>query len=269
MSARERAGAGPRRVLVGLVLAASAGCTTPTQPRAPREDRFACSHAYLPMGEAVRREYRVNARDPGIEPFHYAQSYAPDDGGAAPDGGFTETLAFSNGARRLQHLRCEPGGGWRVLDTSVEGLSSQAPGAAIATRGVVTLPAAEDWRAGASWSDAGELSGSDLPGLPPALRAGAGATLSGTVTVASTIAAREAVEVPAGRFDSFRVDAVTTQRVVVDTGVLGKLPVELSTTTRTWYARGVGMVRQVAEPYGLTTELVAARTDGVPAVRGR
>lgn len=245
------------RAVAGLAaIAAALGCA-PGQRAVPRADGFSCSHVFLPMGAGVRRDYVVTARDPAVGAYRYTQTYAAD-GGAEPDAGsFAETMAFSNGARRVQRLRCEPGGGWRALSTAVDGVSDAGPGAAIAARGVTSLPAAEAWRVGVSWTDTGEISARDLPGLPPALVAGGGSSLTGTVTVASTIAASEPIAVPAGRFETYRIDASTAQRVVVDTGVLGKIPVELVTTTRTWYARGVGMVRQQAEPYGLTTELVA------------
>ena len=256
MSAPARTSAASPGVLLAFALVA-AGCARTTASSAPPDDRFACSHVFLPMRPSLRRDYVVRTRDPSLAPFRYTQSYARDDTGAAGDGGFTETLAFSNGTRRVQRLRCEPGGGWRVLATSVDGASGGFPGGAITARGVTRFPAAVEWRIGTSWTDTGELAGGDLSGLPPAVVAGGGATLSGTVEVTNTIAAIETVDVPAGRFESYRIDATTSQRVVVETGVLGKLPVELVTTTRTWYARGVGLVRQVAEPYGLTTELAA------------
>lgn len=241
---------------VAVTLAcAAARCTRPA-PAPLRDERFACSHVFLPMAAEVRRDYVVTVRDPGVAPYRYTQSYALDGDG------FAETLAFSNGARRVQRLRCDPGGGWRALATSVEGAAEDAPGGAVEARGVTSLPAAGEWRVGTSWSDTGELASSALRGLPPALAGASGARLTGTVTVRSTIAASEPIEVPAGRFDTYRVDATSTQRVVVDTGVLGEIPVELVTTTRTWFASGVGMVRQQAEPYGLTTELTAARGVG-------
>ncbi len=245
-----------------VAIAALASCVG-SRVSEPGGVLFPCSHAFVPMGTAVARDYRVTARDPGVVPYRYTQSYAADGGPADGADGFTEAMSFSNGVRRRQELRCEPGGGWRALATSVEG-ASDAPASAIAAKGATVLPPPDAWRVGATWTDSGEISGTDLPALPALVAPGGRASVTGTVTVTSTIAAREDVDVPAGHYDTYRIDATTTQRVVVDTGILGKIPVELVTTTRTWYARGVGMVRQQAEPYGLTTELTAARgVDGL------
>jgi hypothetical protein len=103
----------------------------------------------------------------------------------------------------------------------------------------VTLPPPDRWQAGYTWKESfgAKFSGLDvIPGTQP--------RSEGALERTHTIAGQEAVTVPAGTYNAWRVDTTATGQVTV---TLGGQPETLDVTSgRTaWYVEGVGLVKSV------------------------
>ncbi len=103
----------------------------------------------------------------------------------------------------------------------------------------VTLPPPDRWRAGYTWKErfGGQFSGLDVvPGTQP--------RSEGVVERTHTIVGQEAVTVPAGTYNAWRVDTIGSGQVTV---TIGGQPETLDVTnSRTaWYVEGVGLVKSV------------------------
>ncbi|THF88907.1 hypothetical protein E7T09_06980 [Deinococcus sp. KSM4-11] len=98
-----------------------------------------------------------------------------------------------------------------------------------------TMPPASQWKVGKTW-----------PGLSRVTTV-SGVTMNSTSQ--SRIAAQETVTTPAGTFTAFRVETITKHKLTVPPGTT--LPagaaeaMNRDTTVTLWYARGVGLVKEV------------------------
>ena len=165
---------------------------------------------------------------------------------------FVEQDAFGSGVTRMGEWSCDrgnltalnPGGGGATVNT--EGLSSQFE--ATSNSGV-TFPA--DPKPGDTWSQSVTLEGSQTIN-------GYNAPAKNQVNTTCTAIGMESVTVPAGTFEALRVDCVIEMIISVNAGG-NAFDTTLNTTSATWYAPNVGMVKSVTIGNGLdsTTELTS------------
>ncbi len=107
----------------------------------------------------------------------------------------------------------------------------------------ITIPPADRWFVGNAWSNRYAIAGQvDQSGIP----------ISGTgaVTLANRIAAEEQVTVPAGTFLAFRVDS--TIGLKLTPSGLFPIPVNLTLSQSSWYARDTGMIKSTLTMNGQT-----------------
>jgi hypothetical protein len=76
-------------------------------------------------------------------------------------------------------------------------------------------------------------------------------TSDATVMQENTIAAIEAVTVPAGSYEeAVRIDSSLTIEVIADVGGVSSPPVSNTFTISAWYVRDVGLVKQTSDDMG-------------------
>lgn len=108
-------------------------------------------------------------------------------------------------------------------------------------RGIL-IPAEDAWQVGKTWDASYDLIGTI------AASQGMSGTITGTVSMANEIVAKEKVTVPAGTFDAFRVDTKMTQTMRMNLGgVAAPEPFTISMDTSSWYAPGVGLVKSESD----------------------
>lgn len=117
----------------------------------------------------------------------------------------------------------------------------------------VTLLRSNEWKLGATWSNSYEIKGQ-------VTQNGTTTNGTGTVDINHAITAQEAANVPAGRYEAWRVDSVLTLHLNASRGAFN-IPVRtIELSESTWYARDIGMVKSALTMEGqtATTELLAA-----------
>jgi DUF3108-like len=113
----------------------------------------------------------------------------------------------------------------------------------------VTIPRADRWIPGSSWTTI-----YDVDGDP-----GSGGNLArGRIAISNTIVGEESVSVPAGKFQALKVK----QQSTIDLTVIARefsAPLNISIESTSWFVRDVGMVKSIGggELGDTTTELTA------------
>lgn len=107
----------------------------------------------------------------------------------------------------------------------------------------ITIPPEDRWYIGNAWSNRYDIAGQVNQN---------GMAISGTgaVTLANRIAAEEQVTVPAGTYTAFRVDSTITLRLTP--AGLFPIPINLTLSQSSWYARDTGMVKSTLTMNGQT-----------------
>ncbi|MER3443910.1 MAG: hypothetical protein C4333_07215 [Meiothermus sp.] len=185
-----------------------------------------CSLSYLPTDGQLAWRYRLLGSDQT-----YVQSYS-----LLGSQGFVEISRFERQNQTDQRRwSCTPEG----LQPQIQG-PQPIPGGAVefVRLSGVFWPPERDWRVGHAWSYRYELRGRV-----------AFVELGGYLEARNRIVGRERVQVPAGSFEALRVESVFQ----------GRLGIGLGGKSTYWFARGVGLVKQVSEgnlPGRLSSELL-------------
>lgn len=184
----------------------------------------ACSHPYYPIKQDASWTYQLSGQFPDT----FTRTIL-----AASADGFTDQDVFGAGTIRTGEWRCENG---NLISLTPGGGTS----ATVAAGGDVTefttlsnkgISIGADFSAGQSWSQEIQYEGSqDISGTI--------ITSNNTVTINCAVVGEEAVTVPAGTFQTVRVDC-TNQFIIKVQG--NEIVIDGATTS--WFAQGVGMVK--------------------------
>lgn len=220
-----------------------------TQPEAPTAQLIIpaqvspCANPYMPVVAGATWNYTLR----GAVSDTYTHTILSVNGS-----NFTEQDVFGSGVTRQGEWLCQngdlialnPGGGGASVST--EGLTSQFE--ATANSGI-TFSA--NPQPGSAWSQSVTLEGSQIIN-------GYNAPSKNVTTSACTAIALESVTVPAGTFQALRVDCVITMEISVTADGIPFNTVINSTST-SWYAPGLGMIKTVTSGNGLdsTIELIS------------
>ena len=197
-----------------------------------------CANAYMPVVAGAAWNYTIS------EPFPdtYTHSILAVNGS-----NFSEQDVFGSGVTRQGEWACQsgdlvalnPGGGASV---SVDGLTSEYQ---TTSNSGITFPA--NPHPGDSWTQSVTLEGSQ--------------TINGYIAPAKnqtdtscTAVAMETVTVPAGTFQALRVECVINMQISV-TADGNPFSTTINTTSISWYAPGVGMIKTVTSGNGLDSTI--------------
>src|SRR5262249_53276379 len=118
----------------------------------------------------------------------------------------------------------------------------------------VLIPAEGNWKPGYKWSAQYDTK-AQLHGAG----SGPGSTMQSKVTIENEIVGEEAVTVPAGTFNAFKVKSQIRQTGTMTVGqgtAATSMPLNLSLDIVAYHAKGVGMVKSMIEKMA-TIELIA------------
>jgi hypothetical protein len=115
----------------------------------------------------------------------------------------------------------------------------------------VNIPRPERWVKGSKWqyrySVRGQMS---LMGAPQPV------DVEGAIFVASNTIGQEKVDVPAGVYDAVKVQSVFDETFAIKGSAV--MPVNMTFTVQSWYARDVGLIKLVSPDLRVTTVLKSA-----------
>lgn len=205
----------------------------------PPAGAAACDNVYMPVVSGATWNYSLA----GQVSDTYTHSVL-----SVSESSFVEQDVFGSGVSRTGEWSCDAGN-LTALDPTGGGASVSTEGqssvfTATSNTGI-TFPA--DPKPGDSWTQSVTLEGSQTIN-------GFNVPATNQVTVSCTVIGFEPVTVPAGTFEALRVDCVNDMVISV---VADGNP--FSTTSTSWYAANVGMVKSVTVGNGLdsTIELLS------------
>ncbi len=112
------------------------------------------------------------------------------------------------------------------------------------------FPPTNQWKVGATWTANSTVEGG---GTIQDIEAVA----TGTVDQTYEIVAQESVTVPAGTFETYKVNLTLTEKMAISMNGT-EVPVEFTTNSTQWYAEGVGLIKSATEgDFASTTELAS------------
>lgn len=230
-----------------------AAAATPTPATAAETDALPagdCGNDFYPVIEG--RILRYANTIPGFGNTEHTVTYSD-----VTDTSFTATTDLSDGNVLTQTWTCSGEG---LLQPEF----SQLPTAEEFTLTVefvessgLTIPAADQFQPGTTWTThyVANATLSD---------SGAGEmTMAQTTDLTHTVVGPETITVPAGTFEAMRVETTGNVSSVTSVGGVSVPPMELPMSFVSWYAEGVGLVRQDwSDLFGAggeaaTTELIA------------
>ncbi len=206
--------------------AAATPTAAPTATTAAPVAAGDCDNPFFPAVEGRVMTYRNTVPAFGESEFSHTFSDVTDSS-------FNVNIGVGDGENIIQKWTCSADG---LLSPEMAQMPGMAEGMTfeyIEASGA-TLPAADQMTAGHEWTThyVVEVTMPDL---------GQGAmSMSETVDLVNTVAGEESVTVPAGTFDAVRVDTAGT--IAVSIAGAPASNVEMSIVS--WYAEGVGLVRQ-------------------------
>ncbi len=206
--------------------AAATPTAAPTATAAAPVAAGECDNPFFPAVEGRVMTYRNTVPAFGESEFSHTFSDVTDSS-------FNINIDVGDGESVVQKWTCSAEG---LLSPEMAQMPGMAEGMTfeyVEANGA-TLPAADQMTAGHEWTThyVVEVTMPDL---------GQGAmSMSETVDLVNTVAGEESVTVPAGTFDAVRVDTAGT--IAVSIAGAPASNVEMSMVS--WYAEGVGLVRQ-------------------------
>ena len=199
-----------------------------------------CFNAYYPVKEGATWTYQIS----GTSTDTFTRSII-----SATDSEFTDQDAFGSGTTRTGQWRCEngalisltPGGGAAAVSAA-----GQTMNFTVTANSGITIPARMD--AGSAWSQDISFESTQDAG-------GTQVTSQNQAAISCTVIGRESVTVPAGTFDALKVECQSKITITI----AGMSPIVFEGPSISWYAEGVGMVKNVgsAAGYETTIELTA------------
>jgi hypothetical protein len=112
----------------------------------------------------------------------------------------------------------------------------------------VAIPRPDRWQKGAKWTYRYSVRGKMSFGEAPTP-----VDVEGTVSVAAEIVSQERVDVPAGIYEAVKVQSTYNEGLTMK----GKapMPINITFTVLSWYARDIGMIKSASEDLRVTTVL--------------
>ena len=191
-----------------------------------------CYNEYYPIKTGASWDYTLNSSLTGTDSF--TRSILDTN-----DGGFTDQDAWAAGTVRTGSWSCDNGnlttlslGGLATVSTSEQtfvATSQESSG--------ITYPSPME--TGASWSQQLSISGDMV------IADGMSGTATVDATQSCTAVGEESVTVPAGTFTAMKLNCNTSISTAVDIEGMAIDPMDLSSTSEMWLAKGVGMVKTV------------------------
>jgi hypothetical protein len=112
----------------------------------------------------------------------------------------------------------------------------------------VAIPAPERWLKGSKWKYGYSVHGRmSFVGAPQPV------DVQGAISVAAEIMGQERVDVPAGVYEAVKVQSVYTDALTMKGS--SSMPINMTFTVHSWYARDVGLVKVASEDLRVTTVL--------------
>lgn len=245
----------------GLLVASLTGCgaensdtgvTLPiletTAPGTSPTASQVCDNPLYPSAQGATWVYASTGGPSGA--FIYANSITE-----VRSDGFTLNTQFAE-QTRTQEWSCQPDGlvALELGGGSTAGVSMQDMTSQLKTSEVSGLSLPNQVSSGMQWQYSLRLQGTIvMPGDPEA-------PADGVYAVTMQEMGRETITVPAGTFDTVKIQSNATVDIVSSFGG-SDLPIKFSGTTITWYAPGIGYVKVVengdfgGQVYSATTEL--------------
>ncbi len=235
-------------------VAPTAAAAEPTPTPATADETVAlpagdCSNPFYPVVEGRTLRYANNIPGFGVTEHTITHSNVTDTS-------FTATTDLGEGNVLTQTWTCSGEG---LLQPEF----SQLPTGDDVTLSIefvessgLTIPAADQFEAGATWTTR-YVANATLSD------SGAGEMLMAQTTeLTHTVIGPETITVPAGEFEAMRVETAGNVSAVTTVGGVSVPPTEFPLTFVSWYAEGVGLVRQewtdlMGAGSAATTELVA------------
>ena len=209
-----------------------------------------CQNAYYPVGPNVERKYHIKYGQNSALDQDYSESYANFEGDK-----FTSRMEFK-GLTTNMNWRCVAEGLLATeygnsMDMKKSGMSVKFD--TLNSKGV-SFPSEANWKTGEKWNTAYEvkenISGADGKQM---------VTADGSVNQAAEIVGEESVTVPAGTFQTFKVNIKTSMDLKMQMHG-ANIPVKSDLLTTVWFAKDVGMVKSESIMSGIstaTTELLS------------
>ncbi len=196
-----------------------------------------CDHPYFPAYPNTKWTYSSSTQSAG-----FTQRVVSNAGNA-----IVLENAFAGGTKATVRLTCADNGS--LVQPQYAAVSGTGLGARVETLSFsgAAFPPPDRWSVGTKWSYSYRVR--------ITVRAGGQNTVqTGSVKIDSTISAQEDVKVPAGTFSALKVDQVITSNLSVNVGGRST-PINTTLRGSSWYANGVGMVRNVTN--NVTQQLVS------------
>lgn len=226
---------------------------TPTPAAAAETDPLPagdCGNAFYPVIEGRTLRYANNI--PGIDAGEHTITHSD-----VTDSSFTATTDLGDGNVLTQTWTCSGEGLLQPELTQFPTAEEVTLTIEVVESSGLTIPAADQFEPGGTWTTryVANATVSD---------AGAGEmTMAQTTELTHTVIGPETITVPAGTFDAIRVETTGNVSSVTTVGGVSVPPMELPMSFISWYAEGVGLVRQEwPDLFGTgsataTTELIA------------
>ncbi|RIH84680.1 hypothetical protein [Calidithermus roseus] len=195
-----------------------------------------CDHPYYPVREGWTWTYKQSGQV--NETYSLTVTNVSDQG-------FTLRYTTKESSFDLR-WRCDAKGLMSLEQASL----GQSQGLKLETIGSSGVAIPAQFRVGLSWSYSYNLKGSLDSG-------GQKMTITGKSNTDAKIVALEAVRVPAGTYQAFKVETTTKTEMAMNVGGQNQPMPAQSFAGTAWYAEGVGMVKSVMA--GITTVLVSLK----------
>lgn len=211
----------------------------PTDPPATEEPAEAavatgeCGNAFFPVVDGRTMTYSTNIDVDGITEYSTTFSNVTDSS-------FTFTTAFGEHTFETDWQCSEAG----LLSPEASRLPNQMEGMTIefVEAEGVTIPAEEQFQVGESWTT------HYVANATITLDATTAMNTVQTHDMTHTVTAVEPISVPAGDFpEAVRVETVATIGSTIIMGDLSQQGIDIDLNYTSWYAEGVGLVRQEVE----------------------
>jgi hypothetical protein len=222
-----------RSLQAGLGVVALVLASAPVASAAPQQASVLCTHPYFPVSETAEWHYRAGM--PSL-PILMGEDVVRQAN--LTETGFEQVRRVQDAGTLVQRWTCTPDG----LSDMPREASVTADGAPTGTvqftdANGTTLPLADRWQAGYSWTQGanGTFDGLDVvPGTNPRAQS--------AIAKTHTIVGRESVTVPAGTFSAWKIETRASGPVTVE--IAGqKETFEVTTLIEAWYVENVGLVK--------------------------
>jgi hypothetical protein len=222
-----------RSLQAGLGVVALVLASAPVAAARPQQASALCTHPFFPVSETAEWHYHAGMPDLPILMGEDVVRQAN-----LTDTGFEQVRRVQQAGTLVQRWTCTP-----------EGLSDMPRDATVAADGApigtlqftdatgITLPLADRWQAGYSWTQGGNgtFDGLDVvPGMNPRSES--------AIAKTHTIIGQEAVTVPAGTFNAWKIETRSSGPVTLE--IAGqKETFEITTLIEAWYVENIGLVK--------------------------